>query len=293
MLVRPLSDVVDWVRGTGLEIVLLVLGSILLTRLARWSSGRITRRIDARADRSGDLVSSEAAKHRHALTQVLTWTAVVVIYTITAVMILARLGVPLTQLAAPAAILGAALGFGGQQIVRDVLAGFFVIAERQYGFGDVVRFEVNGTGGKAVTGTVKDVTLRVTELRTPDGELVVTPNGQIVQVTNLSRDWARSVVDVPLPSTVDLAHAQEILEKVGEDAYADERLSPLLLDTPSVMGVESIQVDQINVRIVARTQPGRQFEVGRALRSRIADALRREGIRSTPAVDAEAPSGHE
>lgn len=293
MFVRPVTEVGDWLRSTGLEIVLLVLGAILLTRFAHFFGDRIGRRIEARAERdAGHLASSEAAKHRHALTQVLTWTAIVVVYTVALALILSRLGVPLTQLAAPAAILGAALGFGSQQIVRDVLAGFFVVAERQYGIGDVVRFEVNGTAGKAVTGTVMDVTLRVTELRTADGEVVITPNGQIIQVVNLSRDWARSVIDVPLPTTVDLFRVQEVLDDVGKKIMADDRLAVMLLDTPTVMGVESMEVDRINLRIVARTQPGRQFDVGRELRARVADALRREGIRSTPAVDVEAPSGH-
>ena len=158
----------------------------------RWLSQRITRRLDRHANRSSE-ASSEAAKHRHALTQVLSWSTVVVAYCVAGIMILVRFGVPSAQLAAPAVVVGAALDFGGQSIVRDVLAGFFMVAERQYGVGDVVRLEIAGTAGKTVTGTVKDVTLRVTELRTSDGEVVITPNGEIIQVTNLSRDWARSV----------------------------------------------------------------------------------------------------
>ena len=289
--VQPLTDVSVWVRGDGLEIVLLFTGAILLSRFVRWLSQRITRRIDRHADRSGD-ASSEAAKHRHALTQVLSWSTVVVVYCVAGILILVRFGVPLAQLAAPAAVVGAALGFGGQRIVRDVLAGFFVVAERQYGFGDVVRLEIAGTAGKTVTGTVKDVTLRVTELRTPDGEVVITPNGEIIQVTNLSRDWARSVIDVPLPRDVDVARATTVLQKAGEAAYADDGLSALLLDQPSVMGVESMEVDQIVMRLVARTLPGKQHDVGRILRARVADALQQEGIVSTPALDTEAPSGH-
>jgi small conductance mechanosensitive channel len=95
-------------------------------------------------------------------------------------------------------VAGVALGFGAQRIVQDLLAGFFIITERQYGFGDVIRLAVVGIG-EPRTGTVEDVTLRVTQMRTVDGEVVVTPNGQIVQVVNLSRDWARAVIDIPLP----------------------------------------------------------------------------------------------
>ena len=117
------------------------------------------------------------------------------------------------------------------------------------------------------------MTLRVTTHPHLDGEVVITPNGQIVQVTNLSRDWARAVVDVPVPVSVDVNRVSEILRQVGDEAFADASCSPLLLDAPSVMGVESIEVDQFNVRVVARTLPGKQFDVGRALRARITAAL--------------------
>jgi small-conductance mechanosensitive channel len=288
--VEPLTDVSLWARRSGLEILLLVLGAVLLTRFASWLGGRITARIDSNVQESDALVRSEAAKHRHALTQVVTWSVLVLIYSVTAVLIVQRLGVPLSGLVAPATVAGVALGFGAQRIVQDILAGFFVITERQYGFGDVVRLTVPGTGAP-VQGTVEDVTLRVTQLRTVNGEVVITSNGQIVQAANLSRDWARAVVDVPVPSTVDVSRVTAILQDVGAAAYSDDELRPLLLDPPSVMGVESIEVDQLNIRIVARCLPGKQFDVGRELRARIADALRKEGIIVAPTLDTEAPSG--
>jgi moderate conductance mechanosensitive channel len=273
----PLQNVRDWLASNGLPIVLLVLGAVLLTRFATWFRVLITDHIDANAHESDALVRSEAAKHRHALAQVLTWTALVIIYCLTAVQIAERLGVPTTGLAAPAAVVGVALGFGAQRLVQDLLAGFFIIAERQYGFGDLISIAIPGIPS-GVIGTVEDVTLRVTKVRTPNGEVIITPNGQIVQLTNLSRDWARAVIDVPVPLSVDVAHVSDILREVGREAYADDELRPQLLDAPTVMGVQSIEVDKIQVRVVARTLPGRQFLVGLALRGRIAEALRREGI---------------
>ena len=285
-----LTDVSFWARGRGLEIVLLVTGAILLTRSATWIGGRIIARIDANAQETDVLVRSEAAKHRHALAQVVTWTTLVLIYCVTAVLILERLGVPLTSLVAPATILGVALGFGGQRIVQDILAGFFIFAERQYGFGDVIRIMIPGTGDP-VSGTVEDVTLRITRIRTLDGEVVITPNGQIVQVINLSRDWAHAVVDIPVPATIDVNRVTDILRQVGAEAYADEQLQPMLLDPPSVMGVESIAVDQFVIRLVARTLPGKQFDMGRALRARVAAAFLHEGIRLPTALDTSEPTG--
>ncbi|NEK59565.1 mechanosensitive ion channel family protein [Geodermatophilus sabuli] len=277
----PLNALLDWLSGRGLEIVLIILGSVLLARLVAWIGSKITDRIDARSTGGDALVRSEAAKHRHSLTQVITWTLIVLIYAIAVFFVLDRAGIPIGGLVAPATVLGVGLGFGAQRIVGDVLAGFFIITERQYGFGDVVSIQVVG-GGDPATGTIEDVTLRVTRLRSPDGEVITLPNGQIVKVVNLSRDWARAVVDVPVPVSVDVSRVNDVLREVGVEAFGDPAMRPLLLDPPSVMGVETLDLEQVNVRMVARTLPGKQFEVGRDLRARIVLAFRRHGMNVPP-----------
>jgi len=288
--VTSLHQISLWARGRGLEIVLLIVGAILLTRLIAWLRDHITRRIDANAHEADALVRSEAAKHRHALAQVITWATVAVIYCATAILVAERLGIPLTSLVAPAAVVAVALGFGAQRIVQDLLAGFFIVTERQYGFGDLVRLSVPSVSTGAI-GTVEDVTLRVTTVRTVDGEVVITPNGQIGQVTNLSRGWARAVVDVPVPATVDVNRVSDLLRQIGEEAYEEPELRQLLLDPPAVMGVQSIDVTQFQVRLVARTLPGKQFDVGRMLRARVAAGLLREGISLPASVETIAPNG--
>ena len=282
--IAPLNDLSGWARGNLLVIVLLVLGAILLTRLAEWARSKIIKHIDARVNEADELVRSEAAKHRQVVAQVVTWATLAVLYVVTAVLIVQHLGVPLAGLVAPAALLSAALGFGLQRFVQDIGAGLFITGERQYGFGDVVRIAVSGVS-QPVTGTVEDVTLRVTRIRSVSGEVITTPNGQIVQVTNLSRDWARAVIDVPVPSYVDVSHVTDILHRVGQDAYNDDRLRKLMLDPPTVMGVEKIEVDTFSVRMVARTLPGVQFDVGRELRARVASAFRYEGINVSADLD--------
>jgi small-conductance mechanosensitive channel len=283
-----LTELRDWLSGRGLEVVLIIIGSVLLARLVSWVGRRITDRIDSQSTGGDVLVRSEAAKHRHSLTQVLTWVAIVLIYSIAVFFVLDRLGVPVTGLVAPATVLGVGLGFGAQRIVGDVLAGFFIITERQYGFGDVVSITVTGAPEPA-TGTVEDVTLRVTRMRSPDGEVVIVPNGAISKVVNLSRDWARAVVDVPVPTSMDVNRVNEILREVGREAFRDLALRPLLLDPPSVMGVESLDIDQVNVRVVARTLPGKQFEVGRALRARVVQAFRDQGLSVPSPTGADGP----
>ena len=283
-------DLTDWLRGSGLLIVLFVVGAILLSRLTRWVSGRIYQRIDAHPGSTGQ-IADEGAKHRHVVTQGLTWVIIVAIYSITAVLVLQRLGIPVTGLVAPAAVLGVALGFGAQRIVQDILAGTFIIFERQYGFGDVIRIGTLGSEA-GVTGTVEEVTLRITRLRTLQGEVVMIPNGQIVQVINMSRDWARAIVDVPVPASVDLTHAREILQG-GHRRRGRKTIVTLRADAPGrtdrARGCQSLEVDSVHLRIVARTLPGKQFDVGRELRSRVAIAFQHEGIRVVTALDTAEP----
>jgi moderate conductance mechanosensitive channel len=282
--VTSLDDFSRWARGAGLEIVLLVLGSILLARCVSWFANRLTARIDSVDQRRDAVVRSEAAKHRHSLTQAITWVLIAMIYSVTAVLALERFGIPLAGLVAPATVAGVALGFGAQRIVQDILAGFFIVAERQYGFGDLIRVaNIGSTAG--VTGTVEDVTLRTTRMRTVNGEVVFLPNGQITQVTNLSRDWARAVVDVPLPATIDIEAVNDVLQRVGRELLADDGLRPLMLDAPTVMGVESIDVDHLSVRMVSRTLPGKQFVIGREMRARVAKALRSAGVTTVPDLE--------
>ena len=290
--IAPLDDFNLWARSNLLIIILVILGAILITRLADWARGRIMARIDVRATDSDELVRSEAAKHRHVVAQVVTWSVVAVVYTVSAVLVVQQLGIPTAGLVAPAALISAGLGFGLQRFVQDIGAGFFITGERQYGFGDVVKINVSGVTEPAF-GTVEEVTLRVTRIRSVSGEVIITPNGQITQVTNLSRDWARAVIDVPVPAAIDVGHATDVLEQVGKEAYNDERLRKMMLDQPTVMGVERMDMDTFSLRMVARTLPGMQFDVGRELRALVAAAFRTEGIIVSAEVDAGRPTGDE
>ncbi|HHY07352.1 MAG TPA: mechanosensitive ion channel family protein [Corynebacteriales bacterium] len=266
-------NLAGWLGTEGLQILLIIVGSILLGRLAGAISRRFTNRITEGEESRDSLVRSEAAKHRYAVAQVLTYVVVALIVVVASVGVVERLGVSLTTLVAPATVLGAALGFGAQRIVQDFLAGFFVVTERHYGYGDVVEIWVSGSTQPA-EGTVEDVTLRVTRLRTPDGEVITLPNGQITKTTNRSKDWARAVVDIPIP-TEELGEANEELNHLCRELYEDEEIRPLLLDQPSVIGVQELGTDETVLRLVARTLPGKQFHVSRVIR---AEAIRKMSI---------------
>jgi len=270
------GEIGQWIVSRGLRVIMVVIVAMLAVRFVTWVADRIARQLDERFVESDALVRSEASKHRQALASVVQWVSIVFIAIWGIVQIADVLDFSVRGWVAPATVIGAALGFGAQQVVRDLLAGFFIIVEKQYGFGDLVTLTVVST--TEASGTVENVTLRVTRLRSPNGEVLTIPNGQIVQAVNQSKDWARAVIDIPVSTTVDLNRVSEVLRNECEHALETPRLGELLLDAPTLMGVESIQVDTVTLRMVARTLPGKQFEAGRQLRVLVIRALARAGI---------------
>ena len=275
------GNIGEWILTRGLRIALLLIGGLLAARFITWAARRIVRRIDAGYEESDQLVRSESDKHRQAVASVISWVSIAILFVIVMVEITDILAIPVGSLVAPAAVLGAALGFGAQRMVQDMLSGFFIITEKQYGFGDLVQLSMAAVTDDAL-GTVEDVTLRVTKLRSTEGEMITIPNGLIVKSLNLSKDWARSVVDIPVPASANLNQVNEVLHGVCQTAMEEDNLRELLLDAPQLMGVESIELDTVNLRMIARTLPGKQFEVGRRLRVLVVAALTRAGI-VTPA----------
>jgi small conductance mechanosensitive channel len=271
------GEIGDWIITRGLRIVMLVIAAVLAARFVTWVAQRVTRRLDVGFAESDALVRSEATKHRQAVASVISWVSIAIICVVVIVQITEIMNLSVGSLVAPAAVLNAALDFGAQRVVQDLLGGFFIIIEKQYGFGDLVALTVAGIAAEA-RGTVEDVTLRVTKLRSSDGEVFTIPNGQIVKSVNLSKDWARAVVDIPVSTNVDLNRVNEVLHQECEHARDNPVLGELLLDAPTVMGVESIGIDTVTLRLVARTLPGKQFEAGRQLRVLVLRALARAGI---------------
>jgi moderate conductance mechanosensitive channel len=279
-----------WLQNHLLPAVVLVLGAVLFVRFAHWFGARRRRWIDAqiKVQIESGMLASESLKRSRAVSEAVEWTVVALASFIVAIIALDRLGIPLTTLVAPATVIGIGLGFGAQQMVGDLLAGFFLLTEHQFAFGDLIRLSVPGQA-VSITGTVEELTLRVTKLRNAQGELVVVPNSAMRQVTNLSKDWSKAVIDIPVEVTEDLEQVTKLLKDVVARMAADPRWKDLLLGAPVVAGVETIDVGYAQLRLIARTLPGRQFEVGREIRLRAATALREANIFS-PSIDS-TPSG--
>jgi moderate conductance mechanosensitive channel len=276
------AHVIDqWLRNNLLPTVVILLGAALAGRAVRWIGGLHRAALDREARETietGGIVP-EQIKRTRAVSQAVEWTAVSVIYFVAGIMGLREIGVPLTSLIAPATVAGVAIGFGAQQVVGDLLAGFFLFAERQFGVGDLIRLSTPGqvTG---ISGTVEELTLRVTRLRSQQGELIVIPNSALRQVTNLSKDWSRVVIDVPVPVAEDLHQVIALLGQVATDMAGEEPWRDQIIGEPVVAGVETIEVGYVQLRLLVRTLPGKQFDVGRELRLRVLVALREEQIQT-------------
>lgn len=281
----PLDDFTQWARTAGLQIVLLGVGAILLARFVHWLSGIFALRVGVSSTEAGALAVAEQGRRRAAVAQAVERTVIALVYFIVTMMVLSRLGIPITTLVAPATVAGVALGFGAQRVVQDVLTGFFIISENQYGLGDVVQISVPGST-TGIAGTVEAVSLRTTQLRTVTGELVILPNGECRQVTNRSRDWRLVVVDVPIPLDADVDVATLALRGAAERLSNDEDLAPKLLDEVAVSGVEAIELGYLQIRVSARTTPAHAVDVGLALRHAAARALSEAGLTASLAVTA-------
>lgn len=196
------------------------------------------------------------------------------IFVLAMLLCLGELGIDLAPLIAGAGIAGIAVGLGAQSLVRDFLAGMFVVIEDQYGVGDTVDL------GEA-KGTVEKVTLRTTMVRDLEGTLWVVPNGEIKRVANKSQLWARAVVDLRVAYDSDLEQALNVIRESASTVVASETRA---LEAPDVLGVESFTDGAVIIRVTVRTEPGAQFHVARALRAGIKNALDVAGIRATPTV---------
>ncbi len=202
---------------------------------------------------------------------VLRSVATTVISIVATLMVLSEVGLNIAPLLASAGIVGVAIGFGAQSLVKDFLSGMFMILDDQYGVGDLVNL------GDAI-GTVESVGLRVTQVRDVNGTLWYVPNGQIARVGNLSQGWSRALVDVTVAYGQDLAKASTVMKEQADLLHKDPEWSHLVLDEPEVWGVEQMSNAGVVLRVVVKTAPAQQANVARELRQRINVAFTRAGI---------------
>jgi len=278
------ADVADFLLGAPLRILAIVIIAWFVNRIARrgvkstlrtLSSGAVQERVGSlRAAAPAALLQTQEHSLRSeqridALTSVLRSLVTFVIYTVAVFMILGEIGINLGPLIAGAGIIGVALGFGSQSLVKDFLSGVFILVEDQFGVGDIV--DLDGQ----TSGTVDAVSLRTTRLRSVDGTLWHVPNGEIRRVGNKSQHWSRALIDIEVAYDTDLDHAEAVIASVADEIA---RGDADVIEQPEVWGVEQLGASGIVIRLVVKTRPSEQFRVSRELRRRIKAAFDAEGI---------------
>jgi len=277
--IYDLTDNADLARYSDVLIgrPLALIGLLILGVLIRWALHRLVGRMVKRAstgmlpDRMQLVGSARRAQRAEAIGSLVKSVITAIVVAVFGTMMLSEIGVNIAPIIASAGIIGIALGFGAQSLVRDFLSGVFIILEDQYGVGDVVDI------GEA-SGTIEAVTLRVTRLRDVNGTVWYVPNGEIVRVGNQSQNWARTVLDVSVSYHEDLVRVRGLLQDVAHDLWVDEDFKGRIIEEPEVWGVESLGLDGVTVRVTLKTTPGEQWAIARELRQRIKARFDHEGV---------------
>lgn len=276
----------DWLLGVPLQIIIVVVLAlvvqIVLTRVIRRVVTRASerakherlaqmRQVTRTAELSDLLLNQRTEQRAAAIGTLLRSVITITVWTVAVLTILPLLGINVAPLLASAGVIGVALGFGAQTLVKDYLSGIFLIIEDQFGVGDVVDV------GEAI-GTVEEVALRYTRLRDMSGVVWYVRNGEILRVANRSQGWTLAIVDIPIAYNENLDRVREIVELVAVDMDEDPNYDDLLLGRPAFAGVESVSGEAMIIRITAKAAPEKQVNVARTIRERMKVAFDRAGI---------------
>jgi len=279
---RTLISAPDWnalvEKYLSWDILLGTVGHIILIILFAWIAmvvfGRFLKMFQARLIRKGQEEGeppSEASKRVETLTRLIRQVFRLTLWVVVALVILREFGVNVGPILAGAGIVGLAVGFGAQNLVRDVISGFFIIIENQIRVGDVAK--VNGTGG-----LVEDINFRTVVLRDLGGVVHVFPNGTITTLSNLTKDWSAYIFDVGVAYKEDTDRVVEVIREVGESLRSDSKLGRFLLESPEIFGVDQLGDSAVVIKGRLKTKPIKQWDVGREFLRRVKYAFDERGI---------------
>lgn len=260
------ENALEWATTKGLSVILTVVVAALVLRLGTSLIDRIQARLQEAPRPEGN---ARLTQRSLTLTTILRSTLKTVILFAATLSLLSAVGINITPILASAGVVGLAVGFGAQSLVKDVITGFFILLEDQYGVGDVVNID-----GKS--GLVERMNLRITQLRNTAGELITIPNGQVSIVSNLSKEWARAVLEIGVAYDADIDHVIKVM--VAEGARLRQDWPDKVLEDPDVNGIQSFGDSSINLRVIMKTAPLKQWEVASEWRRRVKFAFDREGI---------------
>lgn len=217
------------------------------------------------------IVKRNREQRARTLASLLNSIAAVIIGIVAFLTILTIMGLKIAPILATAGIAGLAISFGAQSLVKDVINGIFILIEGQFGIGDVIRVG-------DISGQVEKMTLRATMLRDIEGVAHILPNGEITRVSNLTKAWSRSMLDIRVSYKEDVDHVIAVLRQIGDEIANDPDWGPLIIDHPETLGVQNLAESAVIIRMVTKTLPLKQWEVGRELRRRIKKRFDQEKI---------------
>jgi small conductance mechanosensitive channel len=272
------NDAVEWIEGLtseyGPELIgtaIVILGAVVVVWLAKRAIRRWSASVDRRYISSDDHTAREKGQRLVTLTSVMVILLRITVWVIVILTVMGIWGIPMAPFVAAAATIGIAIGFGAQDLVKDVIAGFFILVEDQFGIGDVV--SISG-----VSGTVMDITLRTTVLRDLEGNEYHVPNGHIVVTTNMTQGFAQLVADIGVSYDTDVDEAMAVILDEATAMAEDPGWSEAFLAPPEMLGVNSLDDSSVEIRLVAMVIPEERWAVRREFNRRIKNRLDAEGI---------------
>lgn len=256
----------EWIIINGTRITLVIVLSYVVIRFTRIVSGRILKKLTEK-ERLGD----EQKKRIDTLTRTVINTLTIVIIVMAVMIILGQIGINVGPIMAGAGVLGLAVGFGAQSLVKDVITGFFILLDNRINIGDVIQ-------AAGVAGLVESINLRVTTLRDLEGKVHFIPNGEISVVSNLTKGWSRCVLDIGVAYKEDTDHVCEVLKRVGDELLEAPEYSDVILEPLEILGVDAFANSQVTIKMMFKTKPIKQWMVAREFRRRVKKAFDAEGI---------------
>lgn len=260
------GEVSHWLLTSGIRIGAIIIGSFFVIRLFRVLIEKSKDKLSP-----PEKVGIERRKRTETLARIMETTARVLVLLAAFLMVLKEVGIEIGPLLAGAGILGLAVSFGAQNLVRDVISGFFILLENHMNVGDVVQIA-------GVAGLVESMGLRVTVLRDLEGKVHIVPNGEIKVVTNMTKGWSRAVIEIGVAYKEDVDHVMDVLRRVGDELKNDTEYGPMILEPMEILGLDSFGESSVNIKVLFKTEPIKQWTVAREFRRRVKKVFDAEGI---------------
>lgn len=268
--------ITDWSAAHLLQILIIIIGSEIVYRVLTKSTSQIIHKISKRHDIFP--TESDRKKRLKTIDSLINTGLRLLIFTIASIMVINEMGINTAPLIASAGIIGVALGFGAQSLIRDFMSGFFIIIENQYRVGDVIEVVTNAAGMK-ISGIVESITIRTTIIRDQDGRLHHVPNGNIMTTSNMTMDYAGFNEDLMVSSKTDINKLEHVINHVGEELLRDTKVGNKIIQPPYFERVDRINGDSMVIKIHGKTNPGEQWRVRGAFYKKLQPALEKNHIK--------------